>query len=385
MLPFTLPSFAGLPNSPVAPVDVYTDANPELKTKLTSKVSAFDTDLGGVLEGATKMIKGIGKELNNRGMDVPTAKNRVKDALGGSRSAISEIAEIFERGVMGDLTGVDEGTGYVRRANTMVDSVKLIVDGGERTFKDGNYKNVSGVLSFISDLTNSSLVKSFDLGAEAALVKGILGQVSAWGIPELIDDTFGAKWNAEKNTYDYNYDDTFRFSVTKRASDTLSPSTSLDVILRIMLHGGDKALIAENPMFPQQLLAGYVFPEGVHPGGPYPAMIPGPNGTPIEDPSGAQTVPNYFDEGRKLADILTRLMPSWFEVNRTVATGVASAPWRTDTVWNFQYINTASEAARAVLMSNTKYRDAFLAAPFYRVESGIALLKINYPYLVTTE
>ena len=366
-------------------VDPYTDANPELKNKLTSKISAFDTNLGGIIGSATKMVKGIGAQLKSSGIDLPAAQQRIREALGGSRAAISDLAEGTERSIFGDLTGIDEGTGYVRGANTMIDSVKMVYDGATRTFKDGDFKNVSGIMDFIGDLSGNKLIGVFDLGAEAALIKGIIGEVSDWGVPQLIDETFGAKWNSEKNTYDYNYDDDFRFSVTKRASETLSPSTSLAVIDRLMEHGGDTALVADNPSFPQTLLAGYVFPEGIHPGGPYPVMIPNPNdvdGPQIPDPSGAQTVPNYFDEARKLVSIMDRLMPSWFEVNRTVATGVPAAPWRVDKAWTFQYINTASDAARAVLTTDAKYRDAFLAAPFYRVESGLALLKNMYPYFV---
>jgi hypothetical protein len=385
MLPLTLPTFTGLPTDKIAEVDVYTDANPELKNKLASKISAFDTDLGGIIGSATKMVKGIGNQLKASGIDLPAAQQRIKDALGGSRAAISDLAEGVERSIFGDLTGIDEGTGYVRGANTMIDSVKMVYDGATRTFKDGNFKNVSGIVDFIGDLSGNRLIGVFDLGAQAALVKGILGEVSDWGIPQLVDETFGAKWNAEKNTYDYNYDDEFRFSVTKRASDSISPSTSLAVIDRLMEHGGDAALVADNPLFPQTLLAGYVFPEGIHPGGPYPVMIPDPNnptGPAIPDPSGAQTVPNYVDEARKLVSIMNRLMSGWFEVDRTVATGNPDAPWRVDKVWTFQYINTASDAAKAVLSTDAKYRDALLAAPFYRVESGIGLLKNLYPYFV---
>lgn len=386
MLPLTLPTFTGLPTDKIAAIDVYTDANPELKNKLVSKLSAFDTDLGGVIGSATKMVKGIGDQLKSSGIDLPSAVQRVKDALGGSRAAISDLAEGVERSIFGDLTGIDEGTGYVRGANTMIDSVKMVYDGAVRTFKDGNFKNVTGIVDFIGDLSGNKLIGVFDLGAEAALIKGILGEVSDWGIPTLIDETFGAKWNQEKNSYDYNYDDEFRFSVTKRASENISPSTSLDVIDRLMEHGGDAALVADNPIFPQTLLAGYVFPEGCIAGGPYPVMIPDPNvpgGLPlIPDPSGAQTVPNYVDEARKLVNIMDRLMPGWFEVNRTVSTGVDNAPWRVDKVWTFQYINTASDAAKAVLMTNTKYRVALLAAPFYRVESGVTMLKNLYPFFV---
>lgn len=386
MLPLTTPTFIGQPNQPVKTVDVYTDISPEIQNSLTSKISAFDTDLGGVISGATKMVSGIGKALKNNGLDLNTAKDRIQQALGGSRSAMSDIAEMFEREITGDLTGVDQGTGYVRGANTMIDSVKLVIDGAIRTFKDGNYKNVSGVVDFIGDLAGNKLINVFDLGAEAALVKGILSEISGWGIPELVDEAFGAKWNADKNRYDYAYDDYFRFSVTSRASDALSPSTSLDVIERMMLHGGDKALIADNPNFPQQLLAGYVLPEGCIAGGPYPVMIPSdpPTDPPttVPDPSGAQAVSNYADQAKRLVRILDTLMPEWFYVPRTVYTGVEDDPFRIDTVWTLQYINTASEAAKLVLMTSDDHRDALLAAPFYKIESGIAMLKNMYPYFV---
>lgn len=387
MLPLAAPTFSGLPDAVVEKVDVYSDVDPNLKNKLASKISAFDTDIDSVISGATKMVKGIGSSLKNNGIDLVTAKQRIQEALGGSRGSISDISEVLEREITGDLTGVDEGTGYVRRANTMIDSVKLAMGGFDRTFKSSDYKNVSGVLGFIRDLSSNQLINVFDLGAEAALIKGVLTEVSSWGIAELVDETFGAKWNSEKNSYDYSYDDEFRFSVTKRASENLSPSTNLSVIESLITHGGNTALIAENPNFPDQLLAGYVLPEGCVPGGPFPVMIPDPNnanGPAIPDPSGAQKVPNYYDQGRRLKRILNILKPSWFYVNRNVFTGNAGNPWRTDVVWNLQYLATASEPARLVLMEDTDLRVAMMTAPFYRMESGIAMLKNMYPYFVET-
>lgn len=371
MLPFSAPTFSGLPDSPVKEVDVYKDVDTGLANKLTSKISAFDVDLNSIIGGATKMVKGIGTAMQDRGMDLNTAKNRIRDALGGSRSAITDISETLERSITGDLTGADEGTGYVRGANSMIDSVKLVMDGAARTFLSGDYKSVSGVMGFISDLSGNQLINVFDLGAQAALVKGILTEVSAWGIPDLVDETFGAKWNEESKSYNYNYDDQFRFSVTKRASDSLSPSTSLEVIERLMLHGGSKALVAENPAYPDQLLAGYVIPEGCIAGGPYP-VVP-------TEPNGAQTQPNYYDEGRRLIAILNELKPAWFYVNRQVFTGTA---WRTDVAWNLQYLTSASEGARTVMSTDADLRIALLASPFYRVEPGLQMLKNMYPYFV---
>lgn len=371
MLPLSTPTFAGLPNAPVKEVDVYKDVDTGLANKLTSKISAFDTDLNSIVGGATKMVKGIGTAMQDRGIDLPTAKNRIRDALGGSRSAISDIAETLERSISGDLTGTDEGTGYVRGANTMIDSVKLVMNGVDQTFLNSDYKSVSGIMGFISDLAGNQLINVFDLGAQAALVKGILSEVSAWGIPDIIDETFGAKWNEESRSYDYTYNDEFRFSVTKRASDSLSPSTSLNVIERLMLHGGSKALVAENPAYPDQLLSGYVIPEGCVAGGPYPVVA--------GEPHGAQTQPNYYDEGRRLINILNELKPGWFYANRQVFTGNA---WRTDPVWNLQYLTSASEGARLVMATDAKVRIGLMVAPFYRIEPGLQMLKTMYPYFI---
>lgn len=383
MLALTVPTFSGLPTSLVKKIDVYKEVPTELANKLVSKISAFDTDLNDIISSSTKMIKGIGTALKDRGIDLLEAKNRIQAALGGSRSAIMDIATSLERSITSELTGFDEATGFVRGATTFIDSCKVTYDGLERTFKSGDFKSVTGVMGFISDLTGNSLIETFDLGAQAALVKGILMEVSDWGVPELIDEAFGAKWNDDTKSYKYEYSDEFRFSVTKRASDSLSSSTNLDVLDRLMLHGGMTALIADNPAFPDQLLAGYIIPEGCIAGGPYPVMIPDPDnptGPSIPDPSGAQTKSNYHEQGQRLITILNKLKPEWFYVKRNVFTGT---DWRVDTVWNLQYLSTTSDDARTVLMTNTDLRTALVTAPFYRVESGIALLKNMYPYFVT--
>lgn len=373
-LPLATPSFTGVPDDKVKKIDIYGQVNDSIQNDLVSKVSAFDTDLGGIINKSLKAVRGIGAEFAKTGMDIPTAISRVKEALGGSRYAISEISEIVERGIIGDMTGKDAGTGYVRGANTMIDAVKLVIDGADRTFNQPGYTNVSGILGFIKDLSGNQLIQIFDLGAEAALVRGVITEVSRWGVPELIDETLGAKWNKSKNIWEYSYSDEFRFSVTKRASDSISPSTSLDVIQALITHGGDKALIADNPSFPTQLLAGYVLPEGCVQGGPFPEV-------PTE-PYGKQTKSNYVYEGYMLLKILNTLKPNWFYTERKYDTGNPNTPFATDTVWNLEYLPTASEGAKDVLSTNADLRDAMLAAPFYRMESGITLLKNMYPYIV---
>lgn len=365
-------TFTGIPDDVVKKIDVYGDLSSELQNSLTSKISAFDTNLNGIISKSLNTVNGIGAEIANRGIDLPTAINRIKDALGGSRSAITEISESLERAILGDLTGIDEGTGYVRRANEMVDSVKLVMDGYDRTFKQDGFTDASGVIRFIRDLSGNQLIDVFDLGAEAALAMGVITEISNWGIPELVDETLGAK--RENDIWSYKYDDEFRFSVVKRASDRISPSTNLAVINSLMIHGGDKALVADNPSFPLRLLSGYVLPEGCVQGGPFPVDP--------DVPFGEQTKTNYAYEGHLLLHILNTLKPNWFYVTRIVKTDDPSQPFKTASVWNLEYLTTASEAAKKVLSTNKDISKAMLSAPFYRIESGISLIKNMYPYFV---
>lgn len=369
MVQFAVPSFSGLPEDASKKIDAYTETSPELKNELTSKITAFGVSSDSLIEKSLKVVKGIGSKIANNGMDLNQARLRIQDALKGSRSAITGLATDLERSIMGEITGTDEGTGYVRKSTDMLNSVKMLINAKEYYFGDGSISSVNNIIGFMGDLSNNSIFKVFDLGAEAALLKGIIEEVTAWGIPDLIDETFGAKWNG--NSYDYDYNAEFRFSVVKRVSATISPSTDLATIERLITHGGATALIADNPNFPAQLLQNYVFPEGTIAGGPYPTTIPDPNfpeGPAIPNPDVNAGKESYADQLRRLEYILNLLKPDWFETRRN---GLL--------VWNLYFINAASEDAITLLCSNEKYVGAMLTTPFYRIENPLELIKQYYP------
>ncbi|QBX32361.1 hypothetical protein [Pseudomonas phage PA1C] len=369
MVQLAIPSFTGLPDAAVKEVDAYTEQSAELKNQLASKVTAFGVGADELIQKSLGVVKGIGNKILNNGIDLNMARTRIADALKGSRSSIVSLATDVERSIMEELTGEDTGTGYVRKATDMIDGVKMVLNQKDYYFKDGNFSGVNSIIGFMGDLTNNSLLRVFDLGAEAALMKGIIEEVTAWGIPDLVDETFGAKWT--DNKYEYDYDDDFRFSVVKRASASISPSTDLATIERLMLHGGVSALIAENPNFPAQLLQNYVFPEECVPGGPFPKMIPDPNnptGPEIPDPTGAQERPNYADQMATLVRILNQLKPDWFTTRR-----------QGQPVWNLYFLSHASEDATTLILSSETHREAMLTAPFYKMENPIELIKSFYP------
>lgn len=366
MLSLASPSFVGTPDAPVKKVDPYGKVNPEVQTSIASKVTAFDLNFDTILSKSVDMMKKIGGKMADGSVSIPEAKDRIKDALSGSRQGINYLAEGLEELMLGDMTGKDPGTGYVRTANDMIDGVQMVIAGKKSTFNSGGITNVRSIVDFVGDLSNNPLISVFDLGAEAALVKGILTQVTAWGIPEIVDETFGAKWNDTDKRYDYDYDAAFRFSVVKRTSADLSPNTDLKTIKQLMTHGGPAALIAANPSFPEQLLEQYNFPLGI---------------SPTKDDA-RPDLHTYSEELALLEEILAQLKADWFEIQRIVFDETTDPKYRPEKVWNLRFISKASEDARTLLMSEPKYVSPILTAGFYEVTSGQQMLKSMYPYIV---
>lgn len=367
MLDLAVPSFIGLPDAPVKKVDPYGEINPEVQNDIASKKTAFELNFNTVIAKATDMVKKVGNKFATGEVSLPEARDRIKEALSGSRQGITYLAEGLEEIMTSDMTGSDPGTGYVRKANDMIDGVQIAMRQGNSTFNQGDFPNVQAITDFIGDLTGNTLINVFDLGAEAAIVKGILTQVTAWGIPEIIDDTFGAKWDEDSKSYSYEYDDAFRFSVTKRASSEISPNADLKVIRQLMTHAGPTALVADNPDFPTQLLERYNFPLGIVPGMKQ-----------VDKPE----VWTYQAELELLVEILDLLKPDWYQVQRMVEDPGKTPAYKAEKNFNLQFMGKASEDAKKLLCFDPKYVPPILTAPFYEVTSGKQMLKQMYPYIV---
>lgn len=382
MSKLTSPSFTGLPTDKVATVDPYEDlVDPRLRNVLKSNVSAFSTDMDSLIGKSLSIFKGIGQELFADIVTPQQAVTRIQDVLSGSRAGIGKLTNTLTKVMTEALTGTDDSTGQFIGKDKLANAVQFVLDQREvnRYSGEGNFASVRSIMGFIGDLTDNPVIDAFDLGAEAALIRGVLSEVTGWGIPDIIDSTFGAKWNSQTNKYDYRYDDTFRFSVIKSAAGNLSPYASLDVIIQLIEHGGPSAITAGNPQFPNQLMAYYKLPLGIAPGGPYPVDP--------EQPDGEQEQYSYYLELKKLVKVLDALQPNWFEITRTVFVPNANDPdekgtYRDDTVWNLTVLKSVGDDARALLLSDPKYRDAVLTAPFYEVDSPGNLLRRMYPYIV---
>lgn len=365
MATLALPSFLGTPEDRAKVVDAYNTTTSELRTSLSEKITSFSTGLDGIFNKTVDIAKGIGDKLRTDAIDLPSALRRVQGALKGSRADLTKIASSTEKMIMGELTGLDKPTNYVKTVTDVARGLELMVGDTKQlidTFKNGGYDQVSAMVGFMSDLTNNPNLKLFDVGAEAAILRGVLDEVSAWGIPDLVDKVL-----KEQNDYT-------KYTVIKRSAERISASSSLDVLLayarvnssvytckvgtggnnkdsegnpipceRIYENLGANALNANTPDFATRVLSNFAFVSGITPGD-YPSQI------------------------AKLEELMGLLKPNWFWTNRGA-----------EQVWNLGTISQSSEDAVTLFMSSDTYRNAILTAPFYTAQRVEELVDQMYP------
>lgn len=371
MAALALPSFLGTAEDKAKVVDAYGTTSSEQRNELSSKISNFTSGLGDVFDKTMDIAAGIGEKLRTNVVDLPSAMKRIDRALKGSRSDIVSLARSTEKLIMAELTGTDQNTNYVRTATDVARGIELMTSDGKQiidSFKNGGYDQVGAMVGFISDLTGNPALKMFDLGAEAAILRGVLDEVSGWGIPQLVDDVLK------------DQNDRTKYAVIKRSAETISASASIDVLLAyartrnsnkigcepgtqpgnqggpggedlpcIPIYGnlGAAALQAAKPDFAQKVLAQFAFVDGI-------------------------TVADYPSQLAKLEELMGLLKPDWFWTTR------GNKP-----VWNLGTIYQASENAVELFLSSDKYRDAILTAPFYSPKRVEELVDAMYP--LTTE
>lgn len=346
MVSIARPVFDAGPSDKVQTVDVYNTLDSETRNALTSKLSTFGQGLTDIYGKSTQAIRGIGDRVGNGSIDLAEAKDRISKALGGSRSDINYLAEGLQNVIFEDVTGIDSGTNYVRDANGLLNQVKVITSKGARVFASGDRAQANALIGFITDLTGMSIFKTFDLGAEAALVKGILHEVSAWGVPDLLDDILS------------NIDESTARAAVQRSGSTLASRSDIDAIELMLNKYGPEVLTAEAPNFATIVLSSYRFKAGV-------------------------TVADYPAKLTQLVGVMNRLQPNWFWHQRVHINEETKQP-TTEEVANLAVLAYASDDATALLSSDDTYLKYVITAPFYPIKSSRTLLKSMYPYIAIT-
>jgi hypothetical protein len=346
MVSIARPVFETGPKDKVAMVDAYNAVTPEVRNDLTSKLTSFGSTLSETFGAAGRAFNSLGSRIQKGEINVDDAAKRIKSALGGSRSDIASLASGVQNGIYSELTGTVPGTNYVKGATDLFDNVQVVT--GQGTYLvNSDRKSVQSVLSFVSDLTGNSIFKTLDLGAEAALIGGLLGTVSSWGVPALMDSLMEGK------------DDQFKYSVYSRNSDQLISTSNIGMMEYYVDQGMASALTNRTPDYGPSYLAQYTFPVG--------------------------TTPDKYPElHAQLVKVMDALDPHWFTTYRGTTASVGPDGQTVQTpkpVTNLANLNRVSGDALILLSSVASTRTAVLAAQNFPSKDLVQIAKDMYPMI----
>jgi len=344
MVAIASPVFKSGPQDNISMVDAYNKASSEVRNELTSHLSSFGAQLTESFGFASRAISTLGMRISKGELNIEDAAERIRGALKGSRSDLANLSSGLQNAIYSGLTGVVPGTDFVKGAVDLYDQVQLVSGNGSYSIR-GDRTQVSSVLGFISDLTGKSVFRALDLGAEAALIGGLIGTVSSWGVPALVDSLMEGK------------DDQFKHSVYSRNAANLTTS-NITMLEYYVDQGMANALTSQTPDFGSSYLSRYTMPSGATPD-TYPVLH------------------------KQLVKVMDALDPQWLYTARgskiTVQNGQnVSTP---QMVINLASLNRVSSEAKQVLMSDETTRTAVLAAGNFPSQDLIQIAKNMYPLI----
>lgn len=187
-------------------------------------------------------------------------------------------------------------------------------------------------MALLRDVTGNDIFSVLDLDAEIGIFRGVLEEVSAWGVPELVDSVLG------------EINDPFtRRRVVQASTARLSQRADIDSIDNILNHVDASALTAGRPDFPRQVLQRYRFTPGTTPAD-YPARL------------------------AQLVSVMDRLQYDWLWTYRG-----------SEAVWNLSLIQHASDDALQLFYSDAAYRTPALMGSDYPARDVRSLMRSMYP------
>jgi len=316
------PVFNGSPLDDLQAVDVYNEVADSVRNSFTTQFSAFGQSLQDSLGQLTGGLGNLRGDLKGGLADTREATQRIRDALRGAKGDLDKLRDNLKTNIIAS-TGIDvEG----------LKELKVTVEGEIKRFKTADLGSAKGVMSLARDLTGSDLFDVVDFGAEVGLFRGVLEEISAWGVPELIDEVLG------------NIDDpAMRRRVVQESTGVLSTNGDIDSIEAILNQVGAAPLTAGRPDFPKQVLQRYKFKKGTTPAD-YPARL------------------------TQLTGVMNRLQFDWLWTQRGG-----------EAVWNLSLIQHASDDARTLFLSTEEYRTPMLIAGHYTSVPVTTLMRETYP------
>lgn len=329
--------FGGSPTEKLAPADVYGGVDTAVRNYFRSSHTAFGEELETALSKSVSKITTIGKDTLSKLITPESARDMVLGVLGSSKTALDNLKGSVQKTIIGEISRDNPVVGEIVGAATGIGGVQdqLIRYGNSTEIVRGlDFESAEGIASILRDISDSDVLEVINVGVDVALFRGVLEEVTQWGLPGLVDDVLQSI-----------EDDRVRREVVSRSSRNFVNTADIDSVEAMLNSVGASALTAQYPDFPRQLLNRYRFKSGTTPDN-YPALI------------------------GQLVRVMDKLQPQWFFISRG-----------DEPVWNLSVINLASPDAQLLFLSDEDYRTPFLIAPQYPQRDIKAIARDMYPLI----
>lgn len=346
------------PNDKVAVVDVYT---PELLESLVDEVNDEQGDLAQ--RSVNKLKRALNPDLLKQALNPTTLGFSLAQILDGTSLKKTSAADNLRKlagGLESNLTGVGKGIltdvlstlGFTNNPRAIVDGLlgvpgskpleSLILDGNPnlKIIKDGiaTYHSVKdidsaqGAVELLGALTgNGELAKSLNMENDFAVAGNILGKMSQYKIPGLIDSMFEKYPDPEDAK-----------KMALKAAPDVTKSGNVYALEKVTTALGTQSLKETEPLAVRDILANLTLPEEQY------------------------AVDQAFAD-RTLA-MLLKVDPHWYQVKR-------------NNVWvsSLSAYETANSVAEECMALSPIHRVPMRIARSYSMENLLDIAKARFP------
>lgn len=320
------PVFDGSPLDDLAAVDVYNETTDQVRNAFTSNYSAFAKSLTESIGSQRKGLGSLFSDVREGNVGLKTGLERTSDLLRGARGEIQSLQTGFRDRINGVMDNSPFSTYKMVKAN---------VDGIQKTIRTADLKSVSGITNMLNGLSGNQLLSNVDIGANVALLTGVLEEIDKWEVPEFVDTVM--------NHFKEEKGEDVAFLAVANSASRLSLNSDIDTIEAVLKHTDPSSLTRDVPDFAQRLLMRYVFKNG-------------------------ETEADYPRRLEQLIGVLNKLQPNWLYSTRDGKQ-----------LYNYTILQSASRDAQTLLATSEEHRIAVLTAPHYPPEAANDILRSMYP------